>query len=176
MNVALLEYVYFTIHVQENNPRLSLVSELDRRGPGIARHLIVVPFAADGFARFGLASHFIGFEVNDKPARVGSIEQVNDAAFIWEIVADFMVALGGVEFSEEQVGAQAFEQLAGISWMAAWISLGSVSPASRAMGWRKDSNSLLGKCQRRRASWTRRPTNQAGARRVLVLETTRQTR
>ncbi len=113
MNVALLEYVHFTIHVQENNPRLSLDSELDRRGPGIARHLIVVPFAADGFARFGLASHFIGFEVNDKPARVGSIEQVNDAAFIWEIVADFMVALGGVKFGEEQVGAQAFEQLEG---------------------------------------------------------------
>ena len=68
---------------------------------------------ADRGLRFGAASHFVGFEVNDEPARPGTVEQIHDAALIGQIITDFVMTFGGFEFGEECVRAQAFQQSAG---------------------------------------------------------------
>ncbi len=59
---------HFTFYIQENQPRFCLDPKLGRRGLGIARHLAVMPRAADGFTRFLLRADFVSFEVYDAPA------------------------------------------------------------------------------------------------------------
>jgi hypothetical protein len=76
MNSVLLVDFNFIGHIQEDEPRLCLDAstrlsasfEMVADCLGAARHLKVVPVLADGGLRFGVASHFVGFEVNDMVA------------------------------------------------------------------------------------------------------------
>src|SRR3989304_546410 len=86
------------------------MAQLRVDGIRIAPQLDVVTLAWNGFAHLGFRAQLVRLEIDDRPARACTVQQIDDAVIVRQRIGYLMIALGGGDLGEERMPLEVTEQ------------------------------------------------------------------